>query len=193
MDGAGGADGRADTLRDGLADRQRHQCGRHAERVLLRHDHAGDGDDEHGVRHSGREMLGLRFDGFCGQPAIGHVSQHSAAGVLRHRQIRALRTDHPHDDRRELAADCLPTVVGREREGSFQTGAVHPNVPRDRRQAVAGVPRGTGDTELLALPYYIASGETVPAGVREIRRAEPERAGEHHCHQTGEGLCARGL
>ena len=33
-------------------------------------------------------------------------------------------------------------------------------------------------------------GETVPAGVREVRRTEPERAGEHHGHPTGEGFRA---
>ena len=158
MDGAGGIDGRAHTLRDGLAHRQGHHCRRYAERVFLRHHHAGHGDDEHGVRHPWRAMLGIRLHGLCGQSALCDVSQHPAAGLLGYRQIRPLRAYHPHDHRRECAAERLPADTGREREGTLQTGAVDPDVPGHRCPSVTGVPGGTPDTEFLALPYYFARG-----------------------------------
>ena len=193
MDGAGGADGRADTLRDSLAHRQRHQPGRYAERVLLWCDHAGDGPDEYGVRHPGRALFGLCLDGIRCQPALCHVSQHPAVGLLGHRQIRHIGTDHAYDYGCKLPAECVPTDTGRECSGTFQTGALDTDVSRDRRPSVAGVPRGTGDIEFLAIPYYNARSEAIPTGVCEVRRTEPERAGECECHQTGESVCARGL
>ena len=190
MDGDGGGDGRADTLRHGLAHRQRHQRRQHGERVAIRSRHAGNGFPVPGLRHPRWALCGLRLIGLCRQPPKSHVPQYPALCLLRHRQIFHPRPCDANDDGREQPAECLSADSARDGKGSVPTDPVDCDVPGHRRPSQPHLHRSDDRAGVLTLQHHLACGKALPTGVREVRRTEPERAGEHTGHPRGESLRA---